>query len=131
LIDRLADVFCMHYRISTSLRLSEAIVSGLAGVELAVTPAVPRVSVVIPAYNRERYIAATVHSALNAGEPDVEVLVIDDGSTDRTVAEVRALKDARVTIRSIPRSGGPSRPRNVGIQRARGAYVSLLDSDDL
>jgi GT2 family glycosyltransferase len=87
--------------------------------------------VVVPAYNRERYIAATVHSALNAGEPDVEVLVIDDGSTDRTVAEVRALKDARVTIRSIPRSGGPSRPRNVGIQQARGAYVSLLDSDDL
>jgi glycosyltransferase involved in cell wall biosynthesis len=95
------------------------------------TCAVPRVSVVIPAYNRERYIAAAVRSALNAGEPDVEVLVIDDGSTDRTVAEVRALNDPRVTITSISRSGGPSRPRNVGIRQARAPYVSLLDSDDL
>jgi glycosyltransferase involved in cell wall biosynthesis len=68
---------------------------------------------------------------LNAGEPDVEVLVIDDGSTDGTVAEVRAFNDPRVTITSIARSGGPSRPRNVGLRQARAPYVSLLDSDDL
>jgi glycosyltransferase involved in cell wall biosynthesis len=86
---------------------------------------------VVPAYNRERYIVATVHSALNAGERNVEVLIIDDGSTDRTVAEVRAINDPRVTITSIARSGGPSRPRNVGLRLARAPYVSLLDSDDL
>ena len=90
----------------------------------------PRVSVVIPMYNAERYIAATVRSALDPSLPDVEVLVVDDGSTDRSVAEARAIDDPRVTVIPIPASGGPSRPRNIGIGRARAPYVSLLDSDD-
>jgi glycosyltransferase involved in cell wall biosynthesis len=91
----------------------------------------PRVSVVMPAYNTERYIAAAVRSVLDAGEPDVEVLVIDDGSTDRSVAEARTIDDPRVTVMPIPASGGPSRPRNVGLRHARAPYVSLFDSDDL
>jgi glycosyltransferase involved in cell wall biosynthesis len=91
----------------------------------------PRASVVIPTYNAERYIAAAVRSALDPSLPDVEVLVVDDGSTDRSVAEARAIDDPRVTVIPIPASGGPSRPRNVGIGRARAPYVSLLDSDDL
>lgn len=91
----------------------------------------PRVSVVIPAYNTERYIAASIHSACDASELDVEVLVIDDGSTDRSVAEVRAIGDPRVTVISISASGGPSRPRNIGLRHARAPYVSLFDSDDL
>ena len=91
----------------------------------------PRVSVVIPMYNAKRYIAAAVRSALDPSLPDVEVLVVDDGSTDRSVAEARAIDDPRVTVISIAASGGPSRPRNIGIGRARAPYVSLLDSDDL
>jgi glycosyltransferase involved in cell wall biosynthesis len=91
----------------------------------------PRVSVVMPAYNTEQYIAAAVGSALEASAPDVEVLVIDDGSTDGTVAAVRALADPRVRIIEIAASGGPSRPRNIGLAEARAPYVSLLDSDDL
>jgi glycosyltransferase involved in cell wall biosynthesis len=91
----------------------------------------PRISVVMPAYNTERYITAAVRSALESGESAVEVLVIDDGSTDRTVETVRAIKDTRVRITSIAPSGGPSRPRNVGISQARAPYVALLDSDDL
>ncbi len=91
----------------------------------------PRVSVVIPTYNAERYVAAAVHSALDPSLPDVEVLVVDDGSTDRSVAEARAIDDPRVTVITIAASGGPSRPRNIGIGRARAPYVSLLDSDDL
>jgi GT2 family glycosyltransferase len=91
----------------------------------------PRISVVIPAYNTELYIAAAVRSALTSGEPDVEVLVVDDGSTDGTVAAVRALGDARVTVIESPASGGPSRPRNIGLARARAPYVSIFDSDDL
>jgi glycosyltransferase involved in cell wall biosynthesis len=91
----------------------------------------PRVSVVIPAHNAERYIAATVRSALEATTTDIEVLVVDDGSTDQTAAVVRTIDDARVTLTSIAASGGPSRPRNIGIRRARAPYVALLDSDDL
>jgi len=91
----------------------------------------PRVSVVMPAYNTERYIAAAVCSALHAGEPQIEVLVVDDGSTDGTVAEVRAIGDRRVIVIETSRSGGPARPRNIGMARARAPYVSMLDSDDL
>ena len=71
-------------------------------------PRSPRVSVVMPAYNTAPYIAAAVRSALVAGEPGVEVLVIDDGSTDGTVAAVRAIDDPRVTVIETPASGGPS-----------------------
>jgi len=91
----------------------------------------PRISVLMPAHNAESYIAAAVRSALDGGEPDVEVLVIDDGSTDSTVAAVRILQDPRVTIISIPASGGPARPRNVALTRARGPYVAMLDADDV
>jgi glycosyltransferase involved in cell wall biosynthesis len=91
----------------------------------------PRASVVIPTHNTDRYVAAAVRSALDPSLPDVEVLVVDDGSTDRSVAEARAIDDPRVTVISIAASGGPSRPRNIGIGRARAPYVSLLDSDDL
>lgn len=93
--------------------------------------AVPRVSVVIPTHNAERFIAAAIRSALDPSLLDVEVLVIDDGSTDRSVAEATAIVDPRVTVIQIPASGGPSKPRNIGIARARAPYVSLLDSDDL
>jgi glycosyltransferase involved in cell wall biosynthesis len=91
----------------------------------------PRVSVVMPTYNTERYIAAAVRSALEPSAPDVEVLVIDDGSTDHTVAEVRAIDDPRIILIPISASGGPARPRNIGIRHARAPYISLLDSDDL
>jgi glycosyltransferase involved in cell wall biosynthesis len=87
--------------------------------------------VVIPAHNAERYIAASVRSALAAGIPEVEVLVVDDGSTDQTAAAVHAIPDPRITVISIAASGGPSRPRNIGIGQARAPYVSLLDADDL
>jgi glycosyltransferase involved in cell wall biosynthesis len=96
------------------------------------TPApAPRVSVVTPAHNVEHYIEATVLSALRSGLDEIEVLVIDDGSTDNTTQVVRGIDDARVTLISIAASGGPSRPRNVGLRQARAPYVSLLDSDDL
>ena len=85
----------------------------------------------MPAYNTEHYIVAAVRSALEAGELETEVIVIDDGSTDRTVAEVCALDNPRVTVIPISASGGPSRPRNIGLANARAPYISLLDSDDL
>jgi glycosyltransferase involved in cell wall biosynthesis len=91
----------------------------------------PRVSVVMPAYNTERYVTAAVHSALESGEPAVEVLVIDDGSTDTTAAELRKIYDSRLKVISIQASGAPARPRNIGIGHARAPYLAFLDSDDV
>jgi glycosyltransferase involved in cell wall biosynthesis len=94
-------------------------------------PRTPRICVLMPAHNAEPYIAAAVRSALDGGEPDVEVVVVDDGSTDGTIAAVRELEDPRVTVIPISASGGPARPRNVALQHARAPYVAMLDADDV
>lgn len=91
-------------------------------------------SVIIPCYNAERYIADTLESALLQRYLPLEVLVIDDGSTDRTaeIVQLCAQQDERVRLLFTPApSGGPSVPRNIGISAARGDYVALLDADDL
>jgi glycosyltransferase involved in cell wall biosynthesis len=88
-------------------------------------------SVVVPVHNAERYLAATVQAALASDLKDLEVIVVDDGSSDRSLATLQAIDDPRLTVLAISASGGPSRPRNVGIKRARGRYVALLDADDV
>lgn len=93
------------------------------------TPA-PRVSVVIPARNAERFIVAAVTSALDQTLRDLEVIVVDDGSDDATVALVEAIGDPRVTVLRQP-SRGASSSRNAGLAIARGEYVAHLDADDL
>jgi glycosyltransferase involved in cell wall biosynthesis len=91
----------------------------------------PRVSVVIPVHNAAAHVAAAIGSALSSDLRELEVIVVDDGSTDASLSIVRALQDARLTVIQQPPSGGPSRPRNVGIAHARAPYVALLDADDL
>jgi len=89
----------------------------------------PLFSIVIPAYNRERLIAATLDSILAQEWQDFEVLVVDDGSTDGTV-ELLARYGQRVQVlRQSNR--GPGAARNLGIAHATGRYVCLFDSDDL
>jgi glycosyltransferase involved in cell wall biosynthesis len=86
------------------------------------------VSVVIPSYNCESYIAQTLQGVLAQQVDDLEVLVVDDGSTDGTEAIVRR-HDSRV--RWVPQANaGVSRARNHGIELARGRYICLLDHDD-
>src|SRR5947209_8661253 len=90
----------------------------------------PRLSVVIPAYNSARTIRAAVASTLNQTRPVLEVIVVDDGSTDATAEVVTGIADPRVRLVSRP-NGGPSAARNAGIAVARGEWVGFLDSDDL
>lgn len=88
-------------------------------------------AIVIPAYNRERFIGPAIESALSQTVPADEIIVVDDGSTDRT-AQVARSYGSQVAVLSIENNGaGPSRPRNVAIAAARSSYITLLDSDDL
>ncbi|MCZ7608087.1 MAG: glycosyltransferase [Planctomycetota bacterium] len=89
---------------------------------------VPKVSVVIPSYNRADNLERAVKSALAQTMTDLEVLVVDDGSTDDTPTRF-ASPPARVRYIRKP-NGGASSARNAGLRRARGEWIALLDSDD-
>lgn len=91
----------------------------------------PMVSVVMPLFNAERYVADAVRSVLASELHELELLVVDDGSSDGSRAAVAGITDPRLHLIALPPSGGPSRPRNTGIARARAPYVALLDADDL
>jgi glycosyltransferase involved in cell wall biosynthesis len=90
----------------------------------------PSVSVVICTYNRSALVRRALDACLRQSWPDLEVVVVDDGSVDDTRAVVAAVPDGRVRLSSI-RNGGLSNARNVGIAAARGHYVVFLDDDDL
>jgi glycosyltransferase involved in cell wall biosynthesis len=93
-------------------------------------PHLPAVSVVIPLYQTERYIAETLQSVLAQTFRDFEVIVVDDGSTDRGPGIARAVIDARVRV-ITQLNRGLAGARNTGIRNARGRYIALLDADDL
>jgi len=90
----------------------------------------PLVSVVIPTYNSARFLPRTLEAVLGQSHPAHEVIVVDDGSTDNTQAVIEPFLD-RVTYHRQPNFGGPSGPRNVGIQLAKGEFVAFCDSDDI
>jgi glycosyltransferase involved in cell wall biosynthesis len=88
-------------------------------------------SVVIPLYNKQDYIAATLKSVLTQeGAPSLEVIVVDDGSVDGSVNQVERFHDPRVRLIQ-QRNAGVSAARNRGIYEARGRWVVFLDADDL
>ena len=91
----------------------------------------PRVSVVIPSYNHEKYVRAAIESVLTQSFQDFEILVTDDGSVDRTVAEVQAIADPRLSLVVLPRNGGACAAINASIRRASGEYIAILNSDDV
>lgn len=91
----------------------------------------PRVSIIVPAYNAAHYIQKTIDSILAQTFTDFECIVIDDGSTDDTVNLVAKYTDERIKIISQENSGGPAKPRNVGIAAAGGEFICIFDSDDI
>ncbi len=90
----------------------------------------PLVSVIIPAYNCGLWVCDAISSALQQQLVSMEVIVVNDGSTDDTVARVNALSDARVRLISHE-NRGHSAATNTGIELATGRYVKLLDADDI
>lgn len=91
----------------------------------------PLVSVVIPTYNCGGLIRETLESVVAQNYAKLEVIVVDDGSTDDTPRIVESFGSDKVRYIRQANSGGPSRPRNRGIQVARGQYIALIDSDDI
>jgi poly(ribitol-phosphate) beta-N-acetylglucosaminyltransferase len=93
-----------------------------------------KVSVVVPVYNPGEHITASVNSLLTQSMPadELELIFVDDGSTDETPALLDRLAQAHAHLQVIhePPSGWPGRPRNVGVDRATGEYVMFLDQDD-
>ena len=91
---------------------------------------IEKVSVVIPTYNREKTILRAIQSVLNQTYTHLEVLVVDDGSTDGTADIVNSIQDDRVKYVVMEQNGGPSRARNAGVQMAQGKWIAFQDSDD-
>lgn len=93
----------------------------------------PRITVFIPVYQAERYLAESIESMLGQSFADFEVLIIDDGSCDRSyeIAAHYATKDQRIRVLQNGENRGVSFTRNRGIQEAKGEFLALLDADDL
>ncbi len=93
----------------------------------------PVVSVIMPSYNAEKYIAEAIKSVLAQTYSNWELLILDDGSTDRTAEIVQAFEaaDRRISLRRNPGNMGVARTRNRGLDLAKGEWIALLDSDDI
>jgi len=92
----------------------------------------PKTSIIIPVYNAERFIAQCINSILSLNDQDWELILIDDGSTDRSAEICRgfAARDARIKSYS-QRNAGASAARNAGLGRASGEWISFVDADDI
>jgi len=90
----------------------------------------PLISIVIPLYNKERFIKETLDSVFNQSFTDYEIIIVNDGSTDSSVFIVNAIEDQRITVLSN-QNKGVSHARNFGISKANSDLIALLDGDDL
>lgn len=89
----------------------------------------PLISIIIPVYNVEKYILQCISSVLAQDYSNIEIIVVDDGSTDDSVQKLKTFNDTRLKIYSRENSG-VSASRNFGIKKATGKYIYFLDSDD-
>ncbi|MEA5580244.1 glycosyltransferase family 2 protein [Nodularia harveyana UHCC-0300] len=90
----------------------------------------PEISVIIPAYNTEKYIAKAIESVLQQTIDNLEIIVVDDASIDATAAIAKSFSDPRVKVLTNPENIGAAATRNRAIQQATGKWIALLDSDD-
>lgn len=92
----------------------------------------PAVSIIIPVYNKEKYLDKTIESVLNQSFTDYELIFVNDGSTDGSLDVIRhyAVDDDRIIILNI-QNGGVSNARNTGMDRASGRWIQFLDGDDI
>ncbi|MCM1377761.1 MAG: glycosyltransferase [Clostridium sp.] len=91
----------------------------------------PRISIVVPVYNVERYIKECIRSVITQDFPDWELLLVDDGSTDNSgkICDSFAQRDSRIIAMHV-KNGGPSHARNHALNHSRGEYLTFVDPDD-
>ena len=90
----------------------------------------PLVSVILPTYNRGSYLARSAGSILRQSHSDLELIIVDDGSTDDTQEIVGRFRDPRIRYVRRDRNGGVAAARNTGVRAASGSYLAFQDSDD-
>ncbi|MBO4323580.1 MAG: glycosyltransferase family 2 protein [Clostridia bacterium] len=89
------------------------------------------VSVIVPVYNSQKYIEQSVRSVLNGGYKNIELIAVDDGSTDNSLAILEKIAENDDRVRVFHKeNGGASSARNFGLERAKGEYIYFVDSDD-
>ena len=93
-------------------------------------PYSPVVTVIMPSFNHRPYVQAAVDSVLNQTYPDVELVIVDNTSTDGTWEYVSSIRDPRVSAFSVRNDALIAASRNYGLAKARGEYVAFIDSDD-
>lgn len=96
------------------------------------TASQPKISVIIPLYNTEKYVTEAIETISSQSFQDIEIIIVNDGSTDNSLEIVNnlALEDSRIRVFS-KKNEGPSESRNLGLEKARGKYIYFMDSDDL
>src|SRR5690606_3615953 len=93
------------------------------------SPDLPLVSIVIPNYNYGRFIAEAIESVLNQTYPNIELIVVDDGSSDDSLEAIRQYEKKLILISQ--KNSGVVVARNNGAAKSRGEYISFLDADDV
>lgn len=92
----------------------------------------PKVSVIVPTFNSGSYVKETLLSILTQSYQDIEIIVVDDASTDNTAEVVNALNSDKIKYIGLAKNhGGPSKARNIGVKNALGEYIAIFDSDDI
>lgn len=89
-----------------------------------------KVSVIIPTYNRADFLKRAIESVLNQTFQDFELIIVDDGSFDKTKEVVDSFNSDKIKYIYQENSGGAAKPKNTGIRMAQGEYIAILDSDD-
>ena len=91
----------------------------------------PTISVILPTFNRSRFLRSAVASVFAQSYTDWELIIADDGSDEETRSYLRGIMGPRVKTLWLSHSGNPSRVRNTAIEAANGRYLAFLDSDDV
>lgn len=91
----------------------------------------PIVSVIIPTYNRANYLKKSIRSAISQTIKDIEIIVINNYSTDNTLETIRSFNDQRIKIINFKNGGVIAKSRNQGMMQSSGKYIAFLDDDDI